>query len=228
MITLKRFLKILLSKDIPTWPQVDRSKIKFGQPEYDWTFSPLNIGKESIVYSFGIGRDISFDLALIENFGVKVFAFDPTPKSIAWLRSQKLPSGFKYFPIGLSDQDRLADFYEIDGEQSVSYSEVKLDAQVKTQSPVALRVCRFSTICEMLRHDRVDILKLDIEGSEYGVIPDVLASKIEIGQILVEFHHRHNRIRVAKTREMIKLMNQQGYLIFDVSPNGYEYSFIKQ
>jgi hypothetical protein len=43
------------------------------------------LGPDSIVYSFGLGEDISFDLELIERTGATVYGFDPTPRSIAWV-----------------------------------------------------------------------------------------------------------------------------------------------
>jgi len=225
---VKRWLKILIGKDLFLLPQVNCPKLHYGRKDYDWTFCPMEINRASIVYSFGIGRDISFDLALIENFGLRVFAFDPTPKSVAWLKSQELPSEFQYFPLGLSDHDGVIEFFETGGEETVSYTEIKLGAQRDNPEPVFLNVRKLSTICAMLQHDRIEILKLDIEGSEYRVIPDVLQSNINIDQILVEFHHRFKEIKVAKTRELIKLMNSHGYRIFDISTSGYEYSFIKR
>jgi len=40
----------------------------------------LRSAATAVVYSLGIGEDISFDLALIEKYGARVHAFDPTPK----------------------------------------------------------------------------------------------------------------------------------------------------
>jgi FkbM family methyltransferase len=227
LIILKRWVKVLLGRDLFIMPQVDFPKLHYGRKDYDWTFCPVQINKNSIVYSFGIGRDISFDLALIENFGLKVFAFDPTPKSIAWLESQKLPSEFQYFPLGLSDHDGTMEFFETDGEHAVSYTELKLEDKKVRQQPIFLQVCKLLTICSMLNHDHIDILKLDIEGSEYRVLPDLLQSNIQVDQILVEFHHRFKEIKVAKTRQLIEILNLYGYKIFDISTSGYEYSFIK-
>jgi FkbM family methyltransferase len=224
---LKRWVKVLLGRDLFIMPQVDFPKLHYGRKDYDWTFCPVQINKDSIVYSFGIGRDISFDLALIENFGLKVFAFDPTPKSIAWLESQKLPSEFQYFPLGLSDHDGTMEFFETGGEHAVSYTELKLEDKKVRQQPIFLKVCKLLTICSLLNHDHIDILKLDIEGSEYRVLPDLLQSNIQVDQILVEFHHRFKEIKVAKTRRLIEILNLYGYKIFDISRSGYEYSFIK-
>ena len=39
-----------------------------------------------------------------------------------------------------------------------------------------------------LGHDRIDLLKLDIEGAEYEVLDHVLSRNIPVGAICVEFH----------------------------------------
>ena len=60
---------------------------------------PDYLTENSIVYSFGIGEDISFDLDIVRNHGCSVFGFDPTPKSIAWINRQwgQLPKNFNFF-----------------------------------------------------------------------------------------------------------------------------------
>jgi FkbM family methyltransferase len=224
---LKRWIKILLGRDLFIRHQISCPKLTYGRAEYDWTFCPSGINNSSIVYSFGIGRDISFDLALIEKFGLRVFAFDPTPKSIAWLESQQLPPQFQYYPWGLSDHDGTLEFFETGSQEAVSLTETRPDSQREKQASVVLKVSRLSTICSMLNHDHIDILKLDIEGSEYRAIPDILHSHLVIRQILVEFHHRFKEISVVQTRELINELNCHGYRIFHISSNGYEYSFAR-
>jgi len=78
----------------------------------------------------------------------------------------------------------------------------------------------------MLGHQSVDILKMDIEGSEYEVIDDLIASGIHPRQILIEFHHRFNNVGVTRTNRTIAALNRSGYRIFYISPKGREYSFI--
>lgn len=41
------------------------------------------LANSAICYCVGSGEDISFDTALVEDFGCQVFSFDPTPKAIA-------------------------------------------------------------------------------------------------------------------------------------------------
>ena len=57
--------------------------------------NPDLINQDSIVYSFGIGADISFDEAIIKNHNCTVYGFDPTPKSIDWIKNKKnIPEKF--------------------------------------------------------------------------------------------------------------------------------------
>ncbi len=77
-----------------------------------------------------------------------------------------------------------------------------------------------------LNHTKIDILKMDIEGSEYDVLNDILNANVEIKQILVEFHHRFEKIGLQKTRDAIKALNQKGYQIAAISDSREEYTFI--
>lgn len=86
---------------------------------------------------------------------------------------------------------------------------------------------KLSTIMKELKVDKIDILKMDIEGSEYDVIKNILEEKIVVNQILVEFHHKFSAIGISRTKKSINLLNQHGYLIFSISKSGNEYSFIK-
>ena len=38
------------------------------------------MSKDAVVYSVGLGQDISWDKALIEKYRCEVYGFDPTPK----------------------------------------------------------------------------------------------------------------------------------------------------
>ena len=99
----------------------------------------------------------------------------------------------------------------------------KNDSRHAIQAPVH----RLMTIMEMLGHDHIDVLKMDIEGAEYGVIADLLSCNIRVDQLLVEFHHRWPELGLQKTKRAIRELNRAGYQIFNVSLNGEEYSFLR-
>ena len=77
-------------------------------------------------------------------------------------------------------------------------------------------------------HERVDLIKMDIEGSEFGVIEDMLNDGVECDQLCVETHARFLEDGKEKMRKIIARMNECGYKIFAVSDNGGELSFIKE
>jgi hypothetical protein len=58
---------------------------------------------------------------------------------------------------------------------------------------------RMADLMVELGHDHIDILKLDIEGSWYEVLQDILASKLSISVICVEFDTPTTIARVLRT-----------------------------
>jgi FkbM family methyltransferase len=187
---------------------------------------PTSLPPEPNVYSFGIGQDISFDRGMIQKYNARVFAFDPTAKSHAWLRTQQLPAEFQWFDYGIGVQDGVLTFFPPKNPAFVSHSVIP-NPYVQAEG-IALPVKRLATIARELGHSRIDILKLDIEEAEYDVIPDVLNTPgVSINQILVEFHHRFTRDGVAKTERTINLLNQYGFQLFWVSLRSDVFSFIR-
>ena len=171
--------------------------------------SPLS--KMKNVYSFGVGTDISFDLAIIEKFNVEIFAFDPTPKSIDWIKNKGEIRNFRFYPIGLSNFDGKTEFHLPKNPEYVSGSAFLYDG-VKTEA-VSVEMKRLSTIMSELEHEFIDVLKLDIEGSEFDVIEDILKEGMAFKQLCIEFHSRFFINGAKKLKSIIKLLNQNGYLI---------------
>jgi hypothetical protein len=77
-----------------------------------------------------------------------------------------------------------------------------------------------------LGHAKIDVLKLDIEGFEYEVLPDVLHSGIHPKVLAVEFHHRMYGYEDASTIAAVNTLRDAGFKLFFVAKTGREYSFI--
>lgn len=60
------------------------------------------INAESIVYSLGIGEDLSFSEKIIADTNCSIFAFDPTPKSIKYVKESEIYKNprFKFYTCG--------------------------------------------------------------------------------------------------------------------------------
>ncbi len=201
------------------------TKVSLGHDNASWCVCPDELSEESVVYSFGVGTDISFDLELIRRFGTIVHAFDPTPRSVAWVQSQELPKKFIFHDYGIGSQDGSVVFHPPENSNFVSYS--VLPRGRVTAPPVEAPVSRLATIMKKLGHAKIDVLKMDIEGAEYEVLCDLLSCKVPVRQLLVEFHHRWRDVGLDRTKSAIQDLNRAGFRIFHVSASGEEYSFLK-
>lgn len=222
--SLKRQIKMRIGKEPRTCVQVIVPSERHGSDYGGWVIKRGSVNRDSIIYSVGIGEDITFDLSVIDKYGVRVHAFDPTPEVRDWLHAQQLPAQFVYKDVALSDSDGYMKFYKPENPNFISHSVVEINSQ---NAYVEVPAKRLRTLMNELGHDHIDILKIDIEGAEYAVLKDVLNAGIKIDQILVEYHHFFDSISAADTERSIALLNQHNYRIFYISPLGYEYSLMR-
>ena len=204
-----------------------------GLPRYGLSLSPPilrirghgisteGITPTSVVYSFGIGEDLSFELEMIDRCGVTIHAFDPTPLALAWVKQQNLPRQIVVHEIGLATYDGIARFNPPIKSTFVSYS---LVGEPGNKDAVEAPVKRLQTIMEELGHTTIDFLKLDIEGAEYPLLADLLLVKPL--QVMVEFHHRIRRIPHRDTRRFLQKFVAGGYRVACTSDDTHEITFL--
>jgi FkbM family methyltransferase len=179
----------------------------------------------ALVYSFGLGEDISFDLGAIERFGCIVHGFDPTPKSRHWVEAQQLPLNFIFHPIGIADHDGDTMFFAPSNENHVSFSANLSDGAGGRKRAILAPTRRLPTLVAELQTRLPDVVKIDIEGFEYDVIVDLLRSDFRPAQLLIEFHHGAYGVEPSRTRDSVDQLRAAGYGIFFVSSSGREYGF---
>lgn len=184
------------------------------------------LNKNSIIYSIGIGTDASFDIELIKKFNCNVYAYDPTPKSVEWVKKNISSEKFIFKGIGIDVLCGKKCFYLPRNKNHVSGSLNEVPS-IDLNNRLILDFEDIDTMMKKNHHHKIDLLKIDIEGSEYDVLDDILNKNKNINQILVEFHPHLIKNGRKKTIELIKLMNLKKYSCFGVSDNLLEYSFIK-
>ena len=226
LLRARRVAKAALGRDIVIRRQLRCRREVFGKDPCAWCICPHGLTRDSVVYSFGVGRDISFDLELIENFGLTVHAFDPTPGSISWVKSHPRPSQFRMHEFGLAHFDGIVRLYPPEIAHHISHS--VLYREKTAANAIDVPVKRLATIARELGHTRVDLLKMDIEGAEYLALAECLDSSPLIDQLLVEFHHRMPGAGLEKTRQTLRLLKARGFLVFNVSAAGEEISFLRR
>lgn len=187
---------------------------------------PVFLNSESIVYSFGIGEDISFGEKIIKEHNCFVFGFDPTPKSINWIEKQKLNRKYSFHPYGIATKTGNVDFFLPIKESNVSGSYVIQD-NVSKENKINVQMKSLIDVKDSLKHKKIDVLKMDIEGAEYEILLNLNYNELDIDQIIIEFHDRMFNSGTEKSKEVIEYLKLNGYEIFGVSDTFEEISFIK-
>ncbi len=166
-----------------------------------WTIVTRGMGPEAVIYSGGVGEDITFEQELIRRFGVRIHIFDPSPVAVRTI-SLAESDHLLFKPVGLSGS--------VDGSFSVgggTGESTWFKAGGSESRPL-------TTLLDEMKqngHNSIDLLKIDIEGFEYEVLESCLAERIPIKQICVEFHDFFPEIPKAKTTSMIRALKSKGF-----------------
>jgi FkbM family methyltransferase len=226
MIQILKKLKYKLEGRLLIKPQIIVNKIWLGNDYGGFYVHPDSLNDKSIIYSIGIGEDISFDTAIINNFNSKVYGFDPTKKSVTWVKKNVNNPNFIFSDVGIASESGKKKFFLPRNNNFVSGSIEAIDG-VNTESYDVLDFKTLREIMQEFKHTKIDLLKMDIEGAEYTVLPQILNENIDIKQIVLEFHSHMIKNGKSKTKEAIDLLNSKKYQCFGVSKSFCEFSFIK-
>ena len=150
-----------------------------------WTICPTGLNSKSIIYSAGVGSDISFEHELVKKIGCRVILIDPSPTGIQTmsLPENKIPE-FSHFPVALAARNgtlKMAPPLDPKGDSWF--------AQQDSAAKHEVRCVDLQSLMKQNGHEHIDFLKLDIEGCEYEVIEDILRRRLPVAQIAVEYHH---------------------------------------
>ena len=187
----------------------------------------ISTERKLVVYSFGIGEDLSFSEEILKKWPCEIYAFDPTPKSIKYVKSHPLFSNehFHFYPFGISEKDGSGSFHLPKNENYVSGSLLQHDGV--REDTIEVEFKSLKNIMKQLGHEHIDILKMDIEGAEFSVIKNILHDGIEFHQLCVEVHNRMFENGMEMLRETLFLLKKHKYQIISVSDNHEEITFVR-
>jgi FkbM family methyltransferase len=207
------FYLLFLRKNIPLE--------EFGEG-LTWIINPEGLNKDSIIYSAGAGRDISFEQALVKRFGCKVYLYDPSPTARETMDAQKERlQGIIFQPTGLAAESRDFTF-----SSPVNPQEGSFTIQREGTKTITLPCSTIQALMERNGHDHIDLLKMDIEGFEYAVIDQLLRQRLPVRQICVEYHHWTGLFSRWDTIRSVVRLHFAGYRL--LHEEGWNHTFKKR
>ncbi len=180
--------------------------------------SPLH--EHSVVYSIGVGEEISFDEDLSRLAGCRIFGIDPTPRASEFIEDYPhLPPKYQLISVGLDVSSGIRRFYYPANPEHVSMSLVH-------DSGTGSIDCQFLTLPELmlrLAHSYVDLIKIDIEGAEYELLQKWLdeGKPLPVGQIWIEFHPERAGRLPHHSLDLVSRLGHIGFISLHDGHNGF-------
>jgi FkbM family methyltransferase len=211
--------------------------IKLGTEYGGWIVPTyMNLNENSVVYSIGVGEDISFDLLLWIKTKCNIVLIDPTIRAVKYFQEIQLYFAddeqykkkfektylkeinfkpdflkFKYLEKAIWNKRDKLKFYKQSNPEYVSQSLIE---NMFTDEYYEVDTITLNEVMSSLNHNRIDLLKMDIEGAEVAVLENMLDNKIYPTYLLVEFDLKlKNKDLNGSTEKIIKKLMEVGYKI---------------
>jgi FkbM family methyltransferase len=180
--------------------------LQLGSPYGGWTMPEGVIESRWVCYSVGAGGDITFDVELIGMYGVRVRSIDAVAEYVESAREQA--SGDERFSahqaaIGIVNGPVRLQCTHDEASRSVSPAGL-----YESERYIELPGRTLPSLMSELGDERIDLLKLDIEGGEYELLASLDLRALGTKVLAVQLHHTAS---VRHARKLIADLGRAGY-----------------
>ena len=192
-------------------------------------FAAVATDKNCVVFSFGVRDDISFEVDLMKRSHCKIFAFDPSVQS--------LPDGSQSMK-------------SCNGQSAIHFNSVGIGAVSTTSidEKTQFKLSNLADLMSQVNVEKIDLLKMDIEGGEWEVFRQLSSSGIlrNVDQLSIELHFKQSKTNNAgknsgihEVFDFFAAVEKSGLLAFSSevnhNPSGFfeskpyciEYTFVR-
>ena len=135
-----------------------------------------------------------------------VYSFDPTPSSIDYMERRN-KGRVSFYPWGMLDKDQTTRFYS---SFNPAHNIWFVEDLHGVGDYIEAQCFTVATIMQKLGHERIDLLKIDIEGSWQQVLSRMLADGVLPRLVCVEFDSPAPLLRVRRT---VRALQASGYVL---------------
>ena len=150
-----------------------------------------HINNNSIILDIGANIGDVTDL-IMKNYSPNIYCYEPNIICYNYMRKRfKKNSKIKIFNVAVSNFSGKTFLYfhkkatkisEFNERSSLKKEKDGLDVNKK----IEVNCINIKEILE--KHNQIDLIKIDIEGSEYEVMPEIIKNKDKIKMVLCETH----------------------------------------
>jgi FkbM family methyltransferase len=159
-----------------------------------------------ICYCVGAGGDVSFDLALVQRYGALSRSFEPVQQYVeAALQQGDGVEGFTAHQAAITTSDGPLRMGITHDPRSQSVSSAGL---YEARDFIELPGRTLPSLMAELGDPRIDLLKLDVEGAEYELMPTLDLSQLGVKVLAIQLHHTGT---IADARRIVSSLREQGY-----------------
>jgi FkbM family methyltransferase len=181
---------------------------KLGSEACGWVVPVDLIDSSWTCWCVGAGPDVTFDLALLERFGARVRSFDPFYifREMAEREAGDDPR-YSFHEVAVAARNGPLLMYGRQDLEHGSVSAVNLYGAPQSFERPGRTLASLKTD---LGDERVDLLKLDIEGSEYDVLAATDLGALGVRVLCVELH---DSVPAPHAVALVERIRGQGYTL---------------
>ncbi len=155
-------------------------------------FKNLNLNTNSIVLDIGanLGEITHY---VYDNYKCNIYCYEPNKKIFKILNHYfKNNDKIKCFNFAISDKNGFANLYlhNLINKNSIKYSTAS--SMIKQKDNINSKnfyKVKTSSILEIINQfNYIDLIKIDIEGHEYEILPEIIKNKNKIKRVICELH----------------------------------------
>jgi FkbM family methyltransferase len=199
-----RFERRMRSLDVSAVPGLK----KLGSSDAGWTVPADSIDASWTCWCVGAGADVTFDIDLLNRHGARVRSFDPFHVfgEMAQRQANDNPL-YSFHEVAVAPADGPLIMW---GRQDLEQGGVSAVNLYGTRQSFERPGKTLATLKNELGDERVDLLKLDIEGSEYDVLENADLKALGVRVLCIELH---GSVPARRAIDLVDGIRSQGYML---------------